>query len=295
MWYEIRCCEDGSTAGRNISAFGAQVSQGDLASTRNSIEPVRRIKSGTAFGEIARRMAGLGFVNPALQVEAVAFEPWQGHWLGVMVTPWFMNLVLMPRDRSLWQPLPPGAKRKLPFPAGVYEFIGADDALIGEHQTCSLFSPMHDFQDQAAARLVARLARQALFDPANAEVPAFPQADLSPGARAPAGAEAAVLDNPLLVDAHHAGFRAGEQQPVVGDGVAQRPEAVAVHAGDDPAAAPEHAEELSDGEFGVGLIRARGVIPFHAAIIDLVGSRLETHRVRPGVVPIDACRARGSP
>ena len=147
----------------------------------------------TAFGEIARRMAGLGFVNPALQVEAVAFEPWQGHWLGVMVTPWFMNLVLMPRDRSLWQPLPPGAKRKLPFPAGVYEFIGADDALIGEHQTCSLFSPMHDFQDQAAARLVARLARQALFDPANAEVPAFPQADLSPGARAPAGAEAAVV------------------------------------------------------------------------------------------------------
>lgn len=135
-----------------------------------------------AFREVATRMAGLGFVNPALEPEAVAFEPWQGHWLGVMVTPWFMNLVLLPRDRSQWQTLPAGAKRKLQFPAGVYEFIGADDPMIGEHQTCSLFSPMHDFEDHAAARLVARLAREALFDAANAETPAYPQADLSPAA-----------------------------------------------------------------------------------------------------------------
>ncbi|HSQ71043.1 MAG TPA: [NiFe]-hydrogenase assembly chaperone HybE [Rubrivivax sp.] len=145
-----------------------------------------------AFRQAAERMAGMGFVNPALEVEAVAFEPWQGHWLGVMVTPWFMNLVLLPRERSQWQPLPLRAKRKLRFPAGVYEFIGADDPLIGEHQTCSLFSPMNEFQDQAAARLVARLAREALFDAANAEVPEFPRADLLPQApEAPEPAAAA--------------------------------------------------------------------------------------------------------
>lgn len=137
-----------------------------------------------AFREVARRMEGLGLVNPALEVEAVAFEPWGPHWLGVMVTPWFMNLALLPRDRSQWQTLPVRAKRKLHFPAGVYEFIGADDPVVGEHQTCSLFSPMHDFEDQAAARLVARLAREALFDAAHAEVPEFPKADLSPAASA---------------------------------------------------------------------------------------------------------------
>jgi [NiFe] hydrogenase assembly HybE family chaperone len=144
-------------------------------------DPSPRLTS--AFREVAERMEGLGFANPALEVEAVAFEPWQGHWLGVMVTPWFMNLVLLPRDRSQWQPLPLRGKRKLHFAAGVYEFIGADDPAIGEHQTCSLFSPMHDFEDQAAARMVARLAREALFDPANAEVPEFPKADLSPDAQ----------------------------------------------------------------------------------------------------------------
>ena len=140
-------------------------------------DPSQRLNA--AFAEVAQRMAGLGFVNPALQVEAVAFEPWQGHWLGVMVTPWFMNLVLLPHDRTQWQTLPVRAKRKLQFPAGVFEFIGADDPVIGEHQTCSLFSPMHDFQDHAAARLVARLAREALLDAANAERPEYPQANLS--------------------------------------------------------------------------------------------------------------------
>jgi [NiFe] hydrogenase assembly HybE family chaperone len=143
-----------------------------------------------AYAEVAKRMVGLGFVNPALRVEAVAFQPWQGHWLGVMVTPWFMNLVLLPRERALWQTLPVGAKRKLQFPAGVYEFIGADDPMIGEHQTCSLFSPMHDFQDHDAARLVARLAREALFDAANAETPEYPRADLAPAAPAAGAATA---------------------------------------------------------------------------------------------------------
>ena len=160
-----------------------------LPGSRDAAEPLLPDPSArltAAFREVAGRMQGLGFLNPALQVEAVAFEPWQGHWLGVMITPWFMNLVLLPRQRSQWQPLPLRGKRKLHFPAGVFEFIGADDPVVGEHQTCSLFSPMHDFQDQAAARLVARLAREALFDTTNAEVPEFPKADLSPGTPAPA-------------------------------------------------------------------------------------------------------------
>jgi [NiFe] hydrogenase assembly HybE family chaperone len=144
-----------------------------------------------AFREVAGRMQGLGFVNPALAVEAIGFAPWQGHWLGVMLTPWFMNLVLLPHDRSRWQPLPVGGKRKLRFPAGVYEFIGADDPLVGEHQTCSLFSPVLEFEDHAAARLVAQLAREALFDEANAELPEYPKADLAPAAASAASAASA--------------------------------------------------------------------------------------------------------
>ena len=138
------------------------------ADDRFLADPSQRLNA--AFRAVAPRMQGLPFVNPALGVEAVGFTPWRGCWLGVLVTPWFMNLVLLPRERAHWQTLSVGAKRKLRFPAGVYEFIGADVPDIGEHQTCSLFSPMQAFDDHAAACQVARLALDALFDPANAEV-----------------------------------------------------------------------------------------------------------------------------
>jgi [NiFe] hydrogenase assembly HybE family chaperone len=132
-----------------------------------------------------QRMQGLAFVNPALAVEAVAFAPWQGHWLGVLVTPWFMNLILAPRDASVWTPLKPGERRRYPFPAGAFDFIGAMDDVAGEYQMCSLFSPLLHFDDQETARLVAGLAREALFDAANAEGADMPVGNLSP-ARVPA-------------------------------------------------------------------------------------------------------------
>ena len=149
-----------------------------------------------AFRAVAVRMRGLDFVNPALEVEAVGFAPWENCWLGVMLTPWFMSLALLPRDPVRWQPLAVGEKRRYRFPAGVYEFIGAADAVAGDYQMCSLFSPVLEFDDQATARLVAELAREALFDPQNAESHDYPEANLAPAAAAapgpPAGMQARV-------------------------------------------------------------------------------------------------------
>jgi len=128
--------------------------------------PAQRLAS--RFRAAAARMAGLAVVNPALEVEAVEFARWDGRWLGVMVTPWSMNLVLLPDDPAAWRALAAGATRRYAFPAGDYEFVGASDPEFGDYQVCSLFSPMDAFADQASACLVASLARAALFDPANA-------------------------------------------------------------------------------------------------------------------------------
>ena len=117
------------------------------------------------------RMHGLPFVNPALAVEAVGFAPWERRWLGVLVTPWCINLVLAPLDPSAWRPLGQGEKRCYRFPAGDYEFIGTIEPGIGELQLCSLFSPVLEFEDQATARFVAAHARAALLDAANGDAP----------------------------------------------------------------------------------------------------------------------------
>ena len=112
------------------------------------------------------RMQGLPIVNPALAVEAVAFAPWEGRWLGVMVTPWFINVVLAPHATHAWTPLAIGEKRVETLPAGAFEFIGAFDADVGEFAISSLFSPVLEFEDQATARFVAATAREALLTPA---------------------------------------------------------------------------------------------------------------------------------
>ena len=50
-----------------------------------------------AFRNVAKeRMAGVPLVNETLSVEAVGFTEWDGRLLGVLVAPWFMNLVLLP-------------------------------------------------------------------------------------------------------------------------------------------------------------------------------------------------------
>ena len=145
-----------------------------------------------SFRAAAARMAGLDFVNPALSVEAVAFAPWQGHWLGVLITPWFMNLILAPRDIAAWPMIKPGDKQCHRFPAGAYDFIAAHDGVAGDYQMCSLFSPLLHFDDQETARLVAGLAREALFDDANAETP-----DTHAGNLSPSQAGAALEPGPL--------------------------------------------------------------------------------------------------
>jgi [NiFe] hydrogenase assembly HybE family chaperone len=140
------------------------------------------------------QMAGVPMLNPALQVQAIGFRPWAAHWLGVLVTPWFMNLVLFPRQREHWQAIGERESRHYVFPAGVFEFIGNRDAALGDYQACSLFSPMFEFADHAAAHDTAVAALEALFDAAHrpaSDVPPAGPALSSAHAPAPLSANAA--------------------------------------------------------------------------------------------------------
>jgi [NiFe] hydrogenase assembly HybE family chaperone len=109
-------------------------------------------------------MQDMPFVNAALRVEAVGFRRWEGRWLGVLITPWFMNLMLLPDEPAAWRHVRYGDSLGYLLPAGVFEFISAVDPQLGGYQSCSLFSPMFEFGDQAGARETALAALTALFD-----------------------------------------------------------------------------------------------------------------------------------
>jgi len=142
-----------------------------IAADREASAIAERVRS--AFERVRReRMSGLPFVNDALRVEVVGLRRWRGLWLGVLVTPWFMNLLLLPGDGAAtdgeppacWSSLGIGDCAAFVFPSGRFEFIAGREAEAGEYLSCSLFSPMFEFADHETARQTAEACLVALFD-----------------------------------------------------------------------------------------------------------------------------------
>lgn len=125
----------------------------------------------------AERMADVPILNRALGVRVVGVRSWRDDWLCVLLTPWFMSVVLLGRyaaadDSRHSVPLRPvGAKEIEAFPSGRYEFIHAHEPDIGAYRTCSLFSPVFEFSNQETAVATAEAALVALLDPGHAERP----------------------------------------------------------------------------------------------------------------------------
>ena len=147
------------------------------------------------FRHIERtRMAGVPVVNEKLAVRAIGFRPWCGHWFGILLTPWFMNLMLLPGEEEaalkalslkgegaqsslLRQPreggseeASVGAARTFVFPSGGYDFVAGHEEGIGHYYSCSLFSPVFEFESQEAAEQTAEAALAAIMDEENFDV-----------------------------------------------------------------------------------------------------------------------------
>lgn len=135
-----------------------------------------------AFDRIARtRMAGVPVLHAGLRVEAVGFaceaaapvgpdaDP-AGPWAdGILVTPWFMNLVVFPL-RPCDGAADVGRSHTRTIGREPFDFIGAHEPGFGAFAACSLFSPMFEFADHAAAIATAQAVLATLRLP-TAEVP----------------------------------------------------------------------------------------------------------------------------
>jgi len=121
-----------------------------------------------------QRMAGLPLCNPALDVEAVGFRNFEDHRLGILITPWFMNLVLL-SDTDAWGDWQQGSKSEWTLPAGLHEFTTCTDDDISTYLTAVLFRTVKDFPDPATARAVAEEIMEQLFAEPGGARPAIPE------------------------------------------------------------------------------------------------------------------------
>jgi len=130
------------------------------------------------------RMRGLPIVNERLAVEAVGFEQWEDQDLGILITPWFMNLVLLP-DSARLADMAQGDRVDCKFPSGSCELTVYHDEQLGSYLAAVLFRTVPDFPDQEIARAIAEEAlAQILTEPPEKESPQVSRRGLLTGLRA---------------------------------------------------------------------------------------------------------------
>lgn len=123
----------------------------------------------------AESMRGLPFYNEALAVEAVGFERLGDEWLGVVITPWFLNLMLVPDQPIPYVEAANGKKRTLDLPGGTVKFLCGGTEGFGLFYAHSIASPMHVYKTQDQARAAARRAVAGFCSPPDAAQATGPQ------------------------------------------------------------------------------------------------------------------------
>jgi len=112
------------------------------------------------------RMKGVPVINNELSVKAIHFQEWNDHLLGILITPWFMNLMLIPNGKTDAIPKT-GTVHQHVFPSGSYDFVAGFEEEVGHYLSCSLFSPMFEFESQESAELTANEAIKAIMNEDN--------------------------------------------------------------------------------------------------------------------------------
>lgn len=124
------------------------------------------------FREIGETsMRDLPLYNPDLVVEAVGFRHLEDRWVGVLITPWFMNLLRLPKQQAPMDLALIGRRLKATLPSGEKELMQGGDGLIGAYESLSLHSPMFAFKTQEAAREEAARLLKELMRPSDCSAP----------------------------------------------------------------------------------------------------------------------------
>lgn len=154
------------------------------------------------FQAIAAQMRELPIYNDAVAVAAHGFCRFgENELIGVLLTPWFMNVILLPCRLSPLNMAEIGKRQNIDLPTGPRTFVGGGDQVIGRYPAHSLHSSVLEFSLPGQAEAEANRAFAAPL-----QAPTAPQASGADG-RARTGA----IDRRVLF-----GGRRGTVRPAAG-------------------------------------------------------------------------------
>lgn len=90
-------------------------------------------------------------LNRRLNCASIGFIRCKGDWLGVVITPWCMDLLLLPGGGILWGDIPAGQRRYIELAQGAVAFTAAEEPRLGAYQHAPLVSTVASLPNMAAA------------------------------------------------------------------------------------------------------------------------------------------------
>ncbi|XEI15473.1 hydrogenase-2 assembly chaperone [Plesiomonas shigelloides] len=119
------------------------------------------------FSEIAQgEMQTLPFFRAQVPVRALGFQCYEGQWVGVMLTPWMLSILVLPGPDQVWDSRPLGERLGLRLPFGNAVFHVSEIETIGQYLSCSLMSPLDPAMSaEQALQLATDVSRQVLAIP----------------------------------------------------------------------------------------------------------------------------------
>ena len=94
------------------------------------------------YERIAREeMQGLPFYHPAMPIVAQC-TLFEGQWLGCVLTPWMLSLVVLPGPDQRWPMRSSSERLALQLPCGNLTFMVGELPETGQLLACSLMSPL---------------------------------------------------------------------------------------------------------------------------------------------------------
>lgn len=137
--------------------------------TTEDVTRIRRLAE--VFSTIGEtEMRHIGLYNHALAVETVEFRRWEDWLAGILVTPWFMNFILLPtRPDQITGAVTD--KQVVALPRGDILFTVGEVDNVGLYLSSSLYSPMDRFDVQEVAVATAGDALSKYFKSPEIEEP----------------------------------------------------------------------------------------------------------------------------
>ncbi len=137
-------------------------------------------KLETCFNHILiENMQGINILNHELEVEAIEFTKWNGRLMGMMVTPWFVNLIMLPNEKDNWHTLELGDKQTYNFPSKDLDMMVNEIEGFGYCRTYSLYSPCKDLPNQESARIAAAMFLRDLLDETKRVAPTYSEEQIA--------------------------------------------------------------------------------------------------------------------